>query len=351
METGSADSIVTTGALIKYSIALLSAAAAVIHLDAAHDHVEHAELAVAFVATAWAQAMWSWLVVTRPTRRVLWAGILLNLWIVLVWAVSRTAGLPVGPEAGSAEPVGVKDAVATTFELLVVVGAFAALSPRVVTKRLADPRAGRRALAAVAAAVFALSVPAFVAAAHEHEAGHAHAHGEAGHGHVAHHSAVPPDPGQLAAIRARFDEYRDIRVARARGWRPEHADFAGTGVHFANDRVEEQSGGRVDVADPQYLMYTRRLTGSWRLVAVAYAVDAASSPSPPTGLTGADWHQHRWNCVVAGDELDDEAAQGIDRRACREMHGEWRPGAVWMTHVWLIDNPDGPFAEEDPRIE
>jgi hypothetical protein len=67
-------------------------------------------------------------------------------------------------------------------------------------------------------------------------------------------------------------------------------------------------------------------------------------------LAGAPWHEHRWNCVVEGEEVEDEDARGVDRDDCRWMGGSWTPGAVWMSHVWLIDNPAGPFAEENPRM-
>jgi hypothetical protein len=65
------------------------------------------------------QLAWSELVRRRPRdARLLAAGALGNAMIAAVWTVSRTGGLPVGPRAGEAEPVGVKDLVATVDELM-----------------------------------------------------------------------------------------------------------------------------------------------------------------------------------------------------------------------------------------
>jgi hypothetical protein len=42
---------------------------------------------------------------------------------MVVWIVSRTLGLPLGAEAGHAEPVGFADALSTAYEVLLVAGA------------------------------------------------------------------------------------------------------------------------------------------------------------------------------------------------------------------------------------
>ena len=43
--------------------------------------------------------------------------------IVVMWIFSRTVGVPLGPEAGEPERVGLPDAAATGLEVLLVIGA------------------------------------------------------------------------------------------------------------------------------------------------------------------------------------------------------------------------------------
>jgi hypothetical protein len=168
-----------------------------------------------------------------------------------------------------------------------------------------------------------------------------------------------PDPAQLAAIRQSMARYADIDRARAQGWVQEHADTPEVGAHFARaddvDDVDDEtpSGGDVtglDLDQPEYLMYSRLGRGDWELIAVAYVVDKADSLRPPTDLRGATYHEHVWTCVVDGEELDEDDVGPVSRAECREQGGEWSPGGVWMTHVWLVDNPDGVFAETNPAL-
>jgi hypothetical protein len=67
------------------------------------------------------QLGWAEVVRRRPADR-LWlaVGAVGNLGIVLTWTVSRTAGLPFGPERFEPEAVGVKDVLATIDELAIV---------------------------------------------------------------------------------------------------------------------------------------------------------------------------------------------------------------------------------------
>ena len=103
-------------------------------------------------------------------------------------------------------------------------------------------------------------------------------------------------------------------------------------------------------ANPDYLMYSKIGRDDWELVAVAYVIDQTLSPDPPTDLRGAGYHEHVWTCLVDGEELDEDEFGPISREECRAREGEWSPGGVWMTHVWLIDNPSGPFAETNPAL-
>lgn len=109
-------------------------------------------------------------------------------------------------------------------------------------------------------------------------------------------------------------------------------------------------GHHVMPAGDEYLMYSHIGRDGWDLVAVAYVVDQAAWPDPPTDLRGAAYHAHTWTCVVDGEELDEDDVGPVSRDECRAQDGEWSPGGVWMTHVWLIDNPSGMFAETNPAL-
>jgi hypothetical protein len=74
------------------------------------------------VVVALAQLGWVIAVVSNPTRMVYVVGALGNALIVVTWVISRTSGLPFGPEAGEPEPVGVADVVSTALEVVVMVG-------------------------------------------------------------------------------------------------------------------------------------------------------------------------------------------------------------------------------------
>jgi hypothetical protein len=109
--------------LMRLSLATAAIAAGLIHSSVVPHHLEESTiLGVAFVATAIFQIAWGATVSTRLDRRPLDVGAAVNGAVVAAWIVSRTIGLPFGPDAWLAEPVGAVDAAATFLELLIVVG-------------------------------------------------------------------------------------------------------------------------------------------------------------------------------------------------------------------------------------
>jgi len=109
--------------------------AGLIHTEAAIQHVsEYALYAAFFALLAPAQFAWGVALYRRPGRRLLWAGAGAGLLIVALWVVSRTSGLPIGPEHWTPEPVGPIDAIATADELAIAL--LAALLTSEHTNRL-----------------------------------------------------------------------------------------------------------------------------------------------------------------------------------------------------------------------
>jgi hypothetical protein len=91
----------------------------VIHGLAAIQHVSEFVLyAVFFVVLALTQILWGIALYRAPSRPLLSAGAILSLAVVALWIISRTSGLPIGPEHWTAEPVGALDSIATGNEVV-----------------------------------------------------------------------------------------------------------------------------------------------------------------------------------------------------------------------------------------
>jgi len=129
----------------------------VIHFAVLADHFEDYWLFGAFFAIVGAfQATWPVLLV-RPARASLIAGATGNTAVVAVWAASRSFGVPIGPDTGTAEAVEFIDALATAFELLIVAVCLFLLLFR--TLPVATPR-GVQAIASIGLAVTVISLTA-----------------------------------------------------------------------------------------------------------------------------------------------------------------------------------------------
>lgn len=102
--------------------ALLSLIAAVVHASVVGEHVEEWwGYGVFFVVVTAAQASYAALLILRPQRSVLIAGMVGNLALIVLWVVTRTAGIPLfGPEAGEVEAVGGPDVISKLAELLLI---------------------------------------------------------------------------------------------------------------------------------------------------------------------------------------------------------------------------------------
>ena len=113
--------------VISASLALLSAGAATVHFAVLGPHLRESPLLGGlFAAAAVAQMAWALLVWMRPSRRLYLAGAIGNVVVILVWAGSRTVGVPFAA-GGGPEPVGFADALSSAYEILIVVGVILAL--------------------------------------------------------------------------------------------------------------------------------------------------------------------------------------------------------------------------------
>ncbi len=114
------------GIPIRVMLALASIGAGVIHFWVTPDHFEEFALfGVFFLLLGVFQVVWAGAALLKPNAAVLLAGVTASAAVIATWTVSRTAGLPIGPEAGEAEPLGLLDVLATTLEgLIVLTGTF-----------------------------------------------------------------------------------------------------------------------------------------------------------------------------------------------------------------------------------
>jgi hypothetical protein len=116
----------------------LSIAAGLIHAIAMIDHFSHYWLfGVFFLVLTYGQVLWGLALLRgRSSDRGLRLGAFANLAIVAVWLVSRTLGVPFGPNAGDPEPIGPMDVAATLDQLVLVAYVGVLLLPRLRDGRL-----------------------------------------------------------------------------------------------------------------------------------------------------------------------------------------------------------------------
>lgn len=169
------------------ALAVTSLATAGIHFAVMGEHFrEYVAFGLFFSLVAWFQALWALGVVVSPTRPLLAVGLVVNAAVVVIWIVSRTAGLPIGPEPGTAEPAALLDVLSTILEIGIVV----ATATLLVRRRSARSHGGtRNGLMAVGALALVLVSLTTLAVASE---GDEHAHGEEGH---AEHTEEAQGPG------------------------------------------------------------------------------------------------------------------------------------------------------------
>jgi hypothetical protein len=144
--------------ILRAALAVLSAGAAVIHFAVIAQHLDEWWLSgVFFIAVALFQLAWAVAVLTRPSPLVYLTGAVVNALVVVTWIVSRTTGVPVGPEAGEREGIGLADVLATSFEAILVAVALALVLRAGLATRPLGPRAAAATTWMPAIAVVALT--------------------------------------------------------------------------------------------------------------------------------------------------------------------------------------------------
>jgi hypothetical protein len=397
----------TTGRWLCRLLALASAAAGVIHLASAGEHFDVSWAHGTFFAlVGWLQLATAALLVLRPGRRAVLAAAALSAGVIAVWLVSRTVGVPFGPDAGEAEAVALADAVATACQAVVLVVGLALVTRPSLSARPLAPSFGRPALAVGAVALAALSTaslaPAFAsdhhhgdaagghaAGEHGHEAmsaaEHAAAEGEAagGHGHdgaviqadgsspceeagVAnegnsgghgHRGPVPYEPldrptraalaAEVAQANAVVAALPTVADAEAAGYSKVSPYVPCIAAHYI--RTDLLMGDGFDAEQPEVLLYAGTDPDS-EVVGLSYLV---MDEDEPAGFTGDNdvWHVHEQLCLGEGGVIGIETATA---EGCAARGGTMRDvGNIWMTHMWNVPGWEsrwGLFSSEHPDL-
>jgi hypothetical protein len=114
-----------TVAALALKGAALSLLAAAMHLWVVPEHLEEWwGYGTFFVVLAAAQGLYALGLLRRPpSRPLLLLGVAGNLAVVIIWLVTRTAGVPLlGPHAGEVEGIGALDLTCTLAEVGIVAG-------------------------------------------------------------------------------------------------------------------------------------------------------------------------------------------------------------------------------------
>ena len=355
------------------ALASLSAAAAAIHFAVVFEHFrDYLLYGVFFLVLAWAQLIWPAVLLWRPSRLWLWLGLAGNAAVLAVYVLSRTAGLPVGPDLHHPEPVGALDVVSCVLEFALVTGCAALLW----RPSLADRPVRRRGGVAAAAAMLAVPVLAIAATAAVMTPGWAGPEGPAGmasgSGMAAsptspagmgdmgstdglpdmrmYGSTAPPTASQvLAAGRligqtdATLARYQNVQAAFAAGYT--YVLRTNGEEHLLYDGPDPAYVG-LDPQHPTSLVYAINAPHHAPILLGAMYIQNGDTNGPQVGGSLTRWHSHLVVCQAGKPTV---AGFGV------QLRGSCNP-AAWhdtytaqMLHVWVVPYPGGVFSDDLSR--
>jgi hypothetical protein len=152
--------------------------------------------------------------------------------------------------------------------------------------------------------------------------------------------------------RAAVARYADLKAALAAGYVPmEPTDLEI--VHYVNRAYMVDA----DILDPQHvqsLIYFNGKSGT-RLIGAMYIMPRRGMEGPQIGGPLTVWHQHSNICFdnVTGMAVAFAHSGFFDsnEKAGACPRGSTNKTTPLMLHVWIVDNPDGPFASDmEPEV-
>ncbi len=242
---------------------------------------------------------------------------------------------------------------------LVVAGSVLLLLAQAL-RRSAGTLARRVVALAASAALVLLSALTFTTAVAGQDGGGAarvHVHGApemadgSGHQHPA--PAASPAPGAqgaptpdqqaaadrlLADVRSDAAAYADVNAAVAAGYvQSTRWSLLNWGASHFTNFTYSRDGRHLDTQRPESLVYLKLPSGKVALLGVMFSAPTGEGPRPAGPLT--DWHTHDNLCISATGAAVLATAPG-QCPAGAFFVGE----RVEMMHIWIFNNPDGPFA-------
>jgi hypothetical protein len=363
-------------------LAIVSGVCAVLHFAVAGSHYQEYWAYGAFLlGAAFLQSLLAVGLFSYPRRWVLLAGAALNLGIVAVYIVTRTAGDVIGPTPHGAESVGFGDLLCTCLEALTAIALlWLALRPfeRPISRtRLAT---ATTLVALIAAGLLGTALvdggPEMVMAADDSGAAMpgmqtgdsqlpaislrtdspagpitmpaANMQMETGMKMAGPACTTAPTAAQQQAAISLVDSswaaakpYEDLAAAKAAGYRP----ITPTGlpvVHYLNPkyyRATIRGGPVLNVSQPQSLVYANTPKGAILVAAMFMMPPSAGTPPQPGGCL-TQWHQHTNLCFGTHGVIalaDPDCPDGSVNRVTPPM-----------MHVWFAPIPGGPTAIDAP---
>ena len=146
----------------------------------------------------------------------------------------------------------------------------------------------------------------------------------------------------VAQVKASTAKYEDIRVAMADGYVQITQDLPAIAAHFVKPAYLADAV-MMDPTKPEFLLYTKRLDGNWRLVGTMfYGTPGAQAAPNYFGALDA-WHLHENLCFVGS---------GVRITASQEecKGGLFVRKTNWQLHVWTVADADGVFAHDYSKI-
>ncbi|HVN50333.1 MAG TPA: hypothetical protein VMT43_02815 [Acidimicrobiales bacterium] len=390
---------------LAYAAGALSFGAAGIHFSIIGAHfAEYWAFGVFFVLLSWFQVCWGLGILVRRSTRWMWLlGGGVNLAVVGIYVLSRTKGLPIGPEHWSPESAQFSDVLCTCFEAGIAVLAAVALRPAWSGRPVARPatfvfgavaailvastvswslavtpmEGGNTASAAMPARssqspnpdLADLTDPTGMAGMDMSSSSTAADTGwkytgptlpasevtlltrvtaatDKGHAMQTSRCTVAPTAAQSAAAMqlvqstsAAVAKYRNLAVAKADGY-VAITDPAYPVVHYI--KAAAMGKAPLDPNQVQSLVYAKTARG-WVLAAAMYMTQGNGVDGPMPGGCLTQWHAHTNLCISNTTHVIEGFAP------CAP--GSFPIQTPEMLHVWQVPVPGGPLALDPSDLQ
>jgi hypothetical protein len=143
----------------------------------------------------------------------------------------------------------------------------------------------------------------------------------------------------VAATRSGAARYTDSTVAEQDGYRQvtPFAFYGARAAHYQRDAAV-LDGRLLDPQHPEHLIYLKDDAGRLTLLGVMYLAPLGQGPAIGGPLTA--WHTH--------DDLCANRVGVVPMLPTGTCLAGTGPLQLEMLHIWLVDHPEGPFAEAPP---